>query len=872
MPEARRAKHKRYTIPSEIDPEGFRCIQLQIPDSDEYAQLLASALRELGHWQNYTTTGDNQGRRVGIHWQEVFRAVDWSGDGCVIEQPEESGCYEIGAFHPAVTYWPNNPILEPFEDQADYGAVVWNTGSAYTLANEHDAVINPLAFLQLNIGQMLSVGLPSWTLSFEGSGQIDVRFVSQFFGGAAWVFPDGNPLLGDLVSLDYIDLLELASVQALLTFFEVFFQNDDQTSEVIESFNFDTEGPHTLTAWYLPTAGADPPFGGVGGGVRGFKICGDIILDSTTTEGLVVDIRLNGSLLEKLVGGEGEWEPVIQVAGGVADVYERHNRNNFRVGNDVEGSAYIQTRFYGSGSVYHQMYNAAGTRVTREAEQGTRIQKINYLGGWLWQASESGATLDITYYNRILAASHSASGGGSWVPKSTLHVITRNGSDVPMIVERRNTSPIIVAFWDGDENEVARVGASGDMWASEALGLQGRTSTDALAPQAALIGGWLDDTHAVRAGSAQIVTMSASEAIQNWNSHGQGGVSHIGVHGNTPIQKPTIAQAPIHQILASVVQALTDYGWVNGAGLVIPPVNVPGGVDPGDVPDSSTPEPLCNSANYLATEIIALCQRILDLLATLSDADVVIALVLEFGISVPLIQAVVAAIEVAGGGAQDLIDEMTENYDELVCRLYQNELNKSDAKEWVLSEFSPSSAARAILAGAIDAISDGQWLLWASLGAAKPGSYDCSGCYEDCTEYDFSIGKHGWLPFDLGPNGSVDAVYELGVGFAHGPNDEVGIGREFDPGISPTSVSIFLSEAMDNGGDENINQYQIALYAGGTMIYQGFQTDNTPEYAFTGLEAHYSVPITGIAVAINVSGNQSYDSPQRIIRVVIECL
>lgn len=62
-------------IPANVDPPGTRCIQITIPDDDEWEQLAYSVLyRSLALvWTNWKRTGDRTGADLNIRWRQALR-------------------------------------------------------------------------------------------------------------------------------------------------------------------------------------------------------------------------------------------------------------------------------------------------------------------------------------------------------------------------------------------------------------------------------------------------------------------------------------------------------------------------------------------------------------------------------------------------------------------------------------------------------------------------------------------------------------------------------------------------------------------------------------------------------------------------------
>lgn len=286
--------------PQNIDPEGEFCLPVLLPDDPEWVAMFLGALERLGNRSTWDYDEGGDYVVVSDRWKQIARETAnayQAALSCAVDAPDEGdGCLEIGAFHPAISYYPNHPILSPDED-GPYVSPIWGNGAGYIGATGADAMIDPLGFLGQTVADIINGGIvPSAELSFSGSGEIDVHLIQTIQGGAVWIFPDGNPLLGDLVSLSFTDLTELLGVETLIDAYELIFQADLEAFVRVHTVNFETEGDHTLTMWFFPTVDPEPPFVGSGGGLRSIQLCGN----ATVLEDIVVpytmDAQPDGSI------------------------------------------------------------------------------------------------------------------------------------------------------------------------------------------------------------------------------------------------------------------------------------------------------------------------------------------------------------------------------------------------------------------------------------------------------------------------------------------------------------------------------------------------------------------------------------------------
>lgn len=138
-----------------------------------------------------------------------------------------------------------------------------------------------------------------------------------------------------------------------------------------------------------------------------------------------------------------------------------------------------------------------------------------------------------------------------------------------------------------------------------------------------------------------------------------------------------------------------------------------------------TPDELCNAANYLADQLIALIDGVIDDLATLDALQILEALLIPGGWRSSVLYMLIGALEAAPDDWADILSDLTANRDDLVCQLYLNDLDQTTAKEWVLAFWPGTSVTRDALAQSIDSVTDGKWSQWIFLGSLQPGATDC---------------------------------------------------------------------------------------------------------------------------------------------------
>lgn len=88
-----------FPIPSET-PEETRCIQLHIPDNEQWIQVFAGLLAIPSYWFNWQRDEARSGKELAQHWTKIYDAIDWSNMSCCPEilgtrYNEETGEIEI---------------------------------------------------------------------------------------------------------------------------------------------------------------------------------------------------------------------------------------------------------------------------------------------------------------------------------------------------------------------------------------------------------------------------------------------------------------------------------------------------------------------------------------------------------------------------------------------------------------------------------------------------------------------------------------------------------------------------------------------------------------------------------------------------------
>jgi len=318
MPSRKRPQNKNKRLPVNV-PAALRCIPVNVPDDPEYLALFVQRITTLTYpptWEYDSATLGHK-RDVTDLWRTVAQDVQQKiadGTTCDTSTPEDAcGCKVLLPSHPSIGWFPNHPFLTP--DQGfPWPAPAWCTDCGLPGVSESTDVLIRVdsAPFFTDLSNLLASGVPSWTLYFSGEGQIDVRFRQTLLGGFVWLFPDGNPLVGVSIDLEWRSLGDFAGTELIETFLGILEGTLINSTQITYEVDFVGAGNHTLTGWYFPKveAGSWPPLGW-GGGLASIQLCGDSItledapLDYTLDcdEG-VVSLLLNSTPVSTIDLGE----------------------------------------------------------------------------------------------------------------------------------------------------------------------------------------------------------------------------------------------------------------------------------------------------------------------------------------------------------------------------------------------------------------------------------------------------------------------------------------------------------------------------------------------------------------------------------------
>lgn len=597
----RRRSGPRLPLPANPEPPDTICFPVELPydyanpqESLWWIATFTGQLRRLGYRFEYKEGETDAAFRTARTWRNVVEQIHQRSAAGVycddIEQPEEGeGCFQVGAFHPAIHYNPNHPILSP--DAAPvgpYGVACWTTGAGYIFADGNDGMVNPLCYTG-SLADILAYGAPSVTISFSGVGEVDVHFLSQPQGGWAWVFPDGNPLLGVAVDLSFANILDLASVEFLLTLLGLASGAED--AEVVHTMNFDTPGDHTITAWFLPSAGVEPPFIGAGGGLRKVQFCGEIEVETETV--MPYSLVLNGCDLELVLDGS--------VVSSVQVMTPEPNCNfedTVTINNPENGEMPYLIFEGGLGGspandrarIVWNMDTGAGIQTALRLSGGFENQADLTTGSLKIDAFYSGNARNVVTFNASSRAmelrldpdlGHSQiarfvqSGGGLWSNSQFLFDIF-NGQRL-LAVRASGRLENLYAHTNASGTSAATVtaarltggGTSNGFGFSEVK--QAATSTGAVQSLGRVSWLWVNATDAIRKGGWQLELFDGATGRKMIDAAiGPSGETMLGYHGNAAIPRPFVTGSSEYAVLQSLVAGLHAAGHINDGTTLVP--------------------------------------------------------------------------------------------------------------------------------------------------------------------------------------------------------------------------------------------------------------------------------------------------------------
>ena len=809
-----KSNKKRKGHPQVINPVGEFCLPVQLPDDPEWVAAFIGAVRKLSNRSTWDYDAGGDYIVVADRWAEVadeIQARYAAHIDCDAEICEDGSCTEIRAHHPALTYFPNNPITQP-DYEGPYQTPVWGTGAGYIGATGSDSMIDVFAYATQNLIDLLTgAALPSVTLNFNGDGEIDVQFLATIQGGAVWGFPDGNPLMGDLVSLQHTDVFSLAGVQTLIDFFEVIIQQDTEAFVVTHSWTFDTPGDHTLTLIFFPTADLEPPFLGAGGGLRSVQLCGNATVSEETVTAYT--ISLDGDSLNLLADGVPVSEIPKTTLQSFLDRWIDNapmSQNEVFTGNlDSYPNASDKYRTIiksGIGTLLEEAYISGHSSVRWIAPLPNRGFIFAADSPRVWVSVKSG---------RFMVVDDGVSGGVD----GYLATLRSTGSKIPLLVQKHGSAAMMAEFQDATK---ALAGLTNlGQWLGVSFEAYGRSSTDAWRRQFALAGFWDQSTESIRRGGAIF-------ALNDWN-----GDREVWRADYDPIYA-------VQQRLAffgGTGSFPGDYNIRNDGtpwDRLVDQLRIYGLVDPDDFtvnqPEAATgltEAEACNAAYFIAGQIAALVESVYDNLAVVTSEEVLTGLIDDWKIQASFAQQIQLALQVYFINQTDVLSDLSDA-DTIAAQLVVAEFQQDEFLSWVASYGGFATSATVSVLQAVIAASWASVVAnWIELGrhldnpnCARQFKLPCASA-----TYDFRWGTlHGWELEEGTPVIASGIENELNDGDysvrLHGYFDACTIAQVHvtyygQPGGSPQNIEVWRYTSDGMGGyDLDPIPYQTNMLAG----------------------------------------------------------
>lgn len=786
---------KAIPLPANPEPPDTICIPVELPydfanpqDSLWWIATFTGQLRRLGYRFEYQSGETDAAFRTARTWRAIvdqIHARSQAGVYCDdLDQPVEGeGCFSIGAFHPAISYFPNHPVLSPDYVAPAYSAPAWVKDITLPGYQATDAMINPLSLdLFANIGDLLESGVPSWTLNFSGTGEVDVKFMAQIQGGMVWVFPDGNPLVGDLVDLNWRDLTDFASTGVFFEFLEIL-QGDPGIFEVEYSVNFTTPGDHTLTAWYIPIGEAEAPWVGIGGGLRSIQLCGEITVNEDAV--MPYDLNLDGCNLQLRLDLvvvdtidltpciEAIAQPVLRDNGCQLQVFDFENE----VYEDVPGASYFRTQadcpitdtveieksvtniftaldlqnlnptaHDGSGAgINFYCRNLTNTKdlqayaVSKWGDIATRKGRINIGVG---NAGVAADVMRISAGNQAVTVLRNASLGHNQIMRwsgdayntirfcdmlvgaRVLHGLTGDGQAQHYKRGTTNNAAheaLVLETWADGVTPAANFGVD--------MVMKGQSSTTESRAMARLRARWANATDAAREAILGLRVSNYQGEVEPIRIGNQELQTAIGFHAAAPITRRTHTATDELGAIDEINATLAAYGLIVDSTAVVADVtDLSSALGDRNLPPETVAN-VCAAANYIAQNLSDRIAEAYALPDPLEQLDVYAFFAGQHGFHLANTWALAGDIVDNEAGSGTIFTEIEDSYPDLIPAIAANIDSQSALQIWIGTYAGYSSATATVLSGMVAALTLPTWREIAFLGSLiGVETYDCDPC------------------------------------------------------------------------------------------------------------------------------------------------
>lgn len=248
-----------------------------------WSPLITGALSRLEFPELYLSDGENT-------VQDVRKLINYVAGIETLElpAPSETTCTYYPSYYAGIEYIPHNPFdgnstfdpLYPVAPFFRFGAIdtilpnwledfflstlEWATGY-----RENDIFVSYLSLPTLT-NPFDGLDYPTIKLTVQGSGKVSLHLLSVPFGGRALVSLD-PPDIGDLFNAIWSEndrLLELNR--------DIVSVPPETDLDNIEEVIFSEDGTHEIYITFLPVINDETPFFQMGGGFRGYELCGNL--------------------------------------------------------------------------------------------------------------------------------------------------------------------------------------------------------------------------------------------------------------------------------------------------------------------------------------------------------------------------------------------------------------------------------------------------------------------------------------------------------------------------------------------------------------------------------------------------------------------
>lgn len=231
--------------------------------------------------------------------------------------------------------------------------------------------------------------------------------------------------------------------------------------------------------------------------------------------------------------------------------------------------------------------------------------------------------------------------------------------------------------------------------------------------------------------------------------------------------------------IQNIIDDLTDGGTDNE----LPPL-----------PTSSEPDELCDATYYMTDKVIDFIEQVLTDASTITLEEFLEAFLTIGGWIADTLKLFWDSI--VANSYPDLLTDVQAARDEVAEILYCNELDKEAVITAIDDSTIIGEEAQAAYIGAINAITDGKWALWAFVGSQIDSGEDCSGFCNDWTStLDFTTSNYG-VQFFLDDNSAPYGSWVNGVGLVTATTQQSGTGTQQLRCYIPFDESTLTSNRM----------------------------------------------------------------------------